>query len=131
MLYSASRPGSLLPELTRFDFRKTALGLTAAVAMLGSASMPAAAQQVGTPFTDKQCRDAVVIITDVYKGFIDRGGLSSQFTNGVNAWTDNGCQGQMETVAMIENDKKAFGEIRLRIIAMRTQASAQPVSFSR
>ncbi len=130
MLYSVLRLGSLSPDLTRFDFRKTALGLTAAVAMLGTASMPATAQ-VGTPFTAQQCRDAKVIITSIYEGFLSRGGLSQEFTTGVNDWTKNGCQGPIKTVATIDNDETAFGEIRVRLTALRMQATAQPASFNR
>jgi hypothetical protein len=126
----------LSSSVTRRAFLAALSGVTAA-AVLGGANSSALAQntatpyKAGTPFTAEQCRNASIIITDIYKGYTRKGGLSREFTNGVEAWTNKGCQGPIETVAMIDNDELAFAEIRIRLIAMRMQSTAQPAAMRR
>ncbi len=119
----------LSSSVTRRAFLAALSGVTAA-AVLGGANSPAVAQQSNPPYTAEQCRNAKIIITDVYTGYLNRGGLSRDFTNGVNAWTKAGCQGPIRTVAMLDNDEEAFALIRLRLVALR-MSTAQPAALNR
>lgn len=69
MLYSASRLGSLLPELKATTFRKTAFGLTTAAIVGASvlASFSANAQQVRPTMVGTRPAEAVTTTTDCSK----------------------------------------------------------------
>lgn len=126
MLYSALRLGSLSPDLTRFDFGKTARSLTAGALMSIAAAYPSAAQQLPRD----ECRLAMAVVGELFTKH--NGKLSQQFVDSVKSFVKNDCD-MATDFKMVEgtNDDIAFGELRVRLIAYRTSQTAKPVSFTK
>jgi hypothetical protein len=118
MLYSALRLGSLLPELTRFEFGRTARSLTAGALMSLAAAYPAAAQQAGTPFTAKQCSDAVSIATVLVEK--NKDSISRALVDSFVRFSRSNCDLNTDWELAGQADERIFGEFRVRLVALRS-----------
>jgi hypothetical protein len=94
------------------------------IATLLAIGASASAQQSNT-LTEQQCRDAISIST----GIINKYGkeISSKFADSFVAFANSNCD--LDTpFTRVEGtkDEDAFGEFRLRIIALRMQQQPKP-----
>ena len=102
-----------------FGSRTAALGTAAIIGASAMGAFPAAAQQA---LSREDCRTANVIATEIYSAFKARGGLSTEFTGGINAWLDGGCAGTIKTKVVLQNDEAAAKILAGRIVALRMAA---------
>src|SRR2546423_10324228 len=108
-----------------FGTRTAALATAGVLAATAIGAFPAAAQQA---LSRDDCRTANVIATEIYGAFKTRGGLSTEFTGGINAWLDGGCAGTIKTKVVLQNDEAAAKILAGRIVALRM--AAKPAALS-
>lgn len=113
-----------LSPFRSFGNRAAALATTAVIGAHALA-FPAAAQEA---LSREDCRTANVVVTEIYNAFKKRGGLSSDFTSGINAWLDGGCAGSINTKIVLDNDEAAAKLLTVRIVALRM--GAKPASLT-
>ena len=130
MLYLRSRLGSLVQELRTSTFRKGAIALTAAAAMAAGGalvSFPAAAQE--TVLGDAQCRTARAVAIAVLEKY--SGKISEPLANSFAAFNKScDLKTKFERVPGTPDDD-AFGEFRVKIIAIRTADVGKSVALAR
>jgi hypothetical protein len=82
-------------------------------------TIAASAQQANKPFTAEQCLKAMKMIDGVTDNY--RGRLSPQFLGSLVSFGRSGCD-LKRGITRVEGyqDDRAYGEIRLLLIAMRT-----------
>lgn len=111
-------------------FRKAAIGLSTA-AFIGSSilgAFPAAAQQTGTPFTAQQCSDAISIANAIVQK--NKGKISRELIESFVAFAQSKCDLKTQFTRVDGTaDEDAFGEFRLKLVALRT--TARPVSLTK
>jgi hypothetical protein len=112
---------ALNPSTTVIN-RRTAFAL-GALAFVGPAILgmfPAAAQQTSLP--PKQCEDAISISTAIMTKY--QGRISAKLADSFGRFRDSRCDlGTQFTRVEGTADEVAFGEFRVRLIAMRTAAN--------
>jgi len=135
VLYSQPRLGSHHYDLTTSAFGNTAQNLTSARmrraiagAAMGAlavlAAFPVNAQQQ-VALTSKQCEDAVSISTAIMTKY--RGQISEKLARSFGQFRDSKCDlGTPFTRVEGTADDKAFGEFRLKLIALRTADVSRP-----
>ena len=97
--------------------------LVVAAGLFIAAAFPAAGQQVSAPFTQRQCEDAKSIIISLLTKY--RGRISSELAQSFGAFATSNCDLGTNFVRTNATDEQAFGELRVRLVALRT-ADAGP-----
>ncbi|WP_375414126.1 hypothetical protein [uncultured Bradyrhizobium sp.] len=126
MLQSLLRLGSQNSDLDSWNFRTTALGVTAGGAMLALAAFPAAAQQAALPqaLTGPQCKTAIGVTIATMQKF--KGKLSVPLLTSFREFMkDCDLKTKFDRVPGTADDE-AWGEFRVMLTAIRTADRGKP-----
>jgi hypothetical protein len=93
----------------------------ATIGLLAASGAFGAAAQTGAPLTTKQCSDAISISTAIMTKY--RGRISEKLARSFGQFRDSNCD-LKTTFTRVEGtaDDAAFGEFRLKLIALRTES---------
>lgn len=96
---------------------RLAAGLLSTATLVG-AGFPAAAQQAKAPFSARQCDDAKSVIIGLLSKY--QGRISADMARSFGAFTQSNCDLNTNFVRNNAADEQAFGELRVRLVALRT-----------
>lgn len=114
-------------SLPTTSFRTGATALTTA-AVIGLSAFGAAAQQQSA-LTAKQCSDAISIANAVVQSH--KGKLSQELVESFVRFGKSNCDLNTDWKLMGKADEQAFGEFRLRLVALRSADIGKPQTLAK